>query len=373
VSRKAGHFERSVAPAMPGEHASQGVYSEWTLSSLSLFLFLLATALGGPVLADPLVSAVTAGPKVSAVTVGPKAPVVVAGPKVPAGPKVSAAVLAPVEEALRAACGCERFTVRWSIPTAVAAGAAVLDSLAAIPDSASLRALTASEAGMSSAGPDRVPVRLRGWRNGRVVEYLAEAQPLCGGKTLTVARSVRPGTVLRADDIEPMDGWFAPSIWRDAVSAAEGKAARRALVPGRPLGRDDLAEPALVRRGSAVRVRCQLGGIVIEGLGVARKDGSRGERVGVRMAGASRDCLGVVTGPGEVRAGVARSPSAERPDARSSPSTPPRPTRRHRRPAHDPHRRSPGRHRDCVGTKVQSRRRHIVIDAVKYDALVQRT
>jgi flagella basal body P-ring formation protein FlgA len=277
---------------MPGEHGSRGVSSEWTLSSLSLFLFLLATVFGGPVVADPKVSAVTAGPRV---------PPVVAGPKVPAGPEVPAAVLAPVEKALRAACGCERFTVHWSIQAAVAAGAAGLESLAAIPDSASLRARTASDAGISLACPDRVPVRLRGRRNGRVVEYLTEAQPLCEGKVLTVARAVRPGTVLRADDLELRDGWFAPSIWRDAASAAEGKAARQALVPGRPLRRGDLAEPALVMRGAAVRVLCQLGGIVIEGRGVARKDGSRGERVGVRLAGASRDCLGVVIGPGEVR------------------------------------------------------------------------
>jgi flagella basal body P-ring formation protein FlgA len=225
-------------------------------------------------------------------------------PEVPATaavPKVPAAVLAPVEEALRIACGCERFTVRWSIPSAVAAGAAALDSLSAVPDSALLRALAAGDPGVSPAGPDRMSVRLRGRRNGRVTEYLAEAHPLCGGMVLTVGRSVRAGIVLRADDLEPFDGWFAPSIWRDAVSSAEGKAARHALAVGRPLRRGDLSEPALVRRGAAVRVRCQLGGIAIEGRGIARKDGGRGERVGVRLAGASRDCLGVVTGPGEVR------------------------------------------------------------------------
>jgi flagella basal body P-ring formation protein FlgA len=237
-------------------------------------------------MADPEVSAVMADPEVSAVM---------------ADPGVSAAVLAPVEEALRTACGCERFTVRWSIPTAVAAGAAVLDSLMAIPDSALLRALAAGETGTSPAGADRVPVRLRGRRNNRVMEYLTEAQPLCGGKVLTAGRAVRAGTVLRADDLELLDGWFAPSMWRDAASSAEGKAARHALARGRPLRRGDLAEPALVRRGAVVRVLCQLGAIAIEGRGIARKDGGRGERVGVRLAGASRDCLGVVTGPGEVR------------------------------------------------------------------------
>jgi flagellar basal body P-ring formation protein FlgA len=253
---------------MPGEQASRGVSSEWTLSSLSLLLALLAMVGGDPAMA---------------------------------GPKVPAAVLAPVEEALRVACGCDRFTVRWSIPTAVAAGAAILDSLSAVPDSASLGELATRETGSSLAGPDRVTVRLRGRRGGRMMEYLTEAQPLCGGTLLTAGRAVRAGTVLRAEDLELSDGWFAPSIWRDAVSSAEGKAARHALVPGRPLRRGDLSEPALVRRGAAVRVRCQLGGIAIEGRGVARTDGVRGERVGVRLAGASRDCLGVVTGPGEVR------------------------------------------------------------------------
>jgi flagella basal body P-ring formation protein FlgA len=262
---------------MPGEQASRGLPAEWTLSSLSLFLSLLVPVFGGPVMAGPTASSVMAGPV------------------------VPAAVLGPVEEALRTACGCERLTVRWSIPTAVAAGAAVLDSLSAVPDSASLRALAAGGTGTSPAGADRVTVRLRGRRDGRVVEYLTEAQPLCGGQVLTVGRAVRAGAILRADDLELFDGWFAPSVWRDAASSAEGKAARHALAVGHPLGRGDLLEPALVQRGSAVRVRCQLGGIAIEGRGIARKDGGRGDRIGVRLAGASRDCLGVVTGPGEVR------------------------------------------------------------------------
>jgi flagella basal body P-ring formation protein FlgA len=241
------------------------VSSEWTLSSFSLFL--AATFVG----------------------------------TVMAGPTVPAVVLAPVEEALRIACGCEQFTVRWSIPTAVAAGALVLDSLSAVGEAAALRALAVDAAGNSPAGADRVPVRLRGRYRGRVLEYLAEAQPLCGGAVLMTRRAVRAGTVLRADDLEMSEGWFTPSAWRDAVSSAEGKAARHALAPGIPLRRGDLSEPALVRRGAVVRILYHLGGIAIEGQGVARKDGCRGERIGVRLAGASKDCLGVVNGPGEVR------------------------------------------------------------------------
>jgi flagella basal body P-ring formation protein FlgA len=265
MSGMTGCSKRSLRPATPGEQVSRGVSLDRILSSFSLFL---AAALAGPVMA---------------------------------GPAVPVAVLAPVEEVLHAACGCDRFMVRWSIPPVVAAGVDGLDSLAAVADPAALQALAAGAAGNSPAGADRVPVRLRGRYRGRLTEYLAQAQPLCGGALLTMRQAVRAGTVLRAEDLQRTEGWFAPSVWRDAPSAAAGKAARCALVPGRPLGRGDLAEPALVRCGAVVRVLCQLGAIAITGQGVARKDGCRGEKVGVRLAGASRDCLGVVTGPGEVR------------------------------------------------------------------------
>jgi flagellar basal body P-ring formation protein FlgA len=270
MSRMAGHSMRSAAPALPGERASQGVFADWILPSLSL---LLGAVLAGNALAGPA----------------------------PAAPAIPAAVRAPVEEALRAACGCEQFAVRWSIPPAVTIGALALDSLSAVPEATALYALADSAAASSGAGADRVPVRLRGRRGGRVIDYLTEVEPLCRGTVLTIRHAVRAGTVLRADDLEPVEGWYPPSAWRGAVSSAVGKAARIALAPGRPLRRADISEPALVRRGAVVRVLCRLGGIAIEGQGAARKDGGLGERVAVRLAGASRDCLGVVTGPGEVR------------------------------------------------------------------------
>lgn len=266
MSRMAGHSGRSTAPAVPGERASQGVSADWILPSLSLLLLVVAFA-------------------------RPAA----------AGAAIPPAVRAPVEDALRAACGCERFTVRWLTPAAVATGAMTLDSLFAVPEATALYALADSATRNSGAVPDRVPVRLRGLRGGRVIDYLTEVEPLCGGTVLTTRRAVRAGTVLRADDLAAVDGWYAPSALRGAVSAAVGKAARFALAPGRPLRRGDLAEPALVRRGGTVRVLCRFGGIAIEGQGAVRKDGCLGERVAVRLAGASRDCLGVVTGPGEVR------------------------------------------------------------------------
>ncbi len=265
MSRKTGRSRRNLRPAKPGEQVSRGMSSEWILSSFSLFL--------------------------AVACVGPAA----------SGPTVPAAVLAPVEETLRLACGCERFRVGWTIPAAVAAGALSLDSLSAMPDGESVRALAANAAGEPGTGGDRVTVRLRGRQHGRPVEYLAEARPLCGGAVPVARRPVRAGAVLAAEDLEWSDGWFAPSVWHAAVESVEGKAARRALAPGCPIGRDDLAEPALVSRGAAVRVLYRLGAIAISGKGVARQDGRRGDKIGVRLAGASRDCVGLVTGPGEVR------------------------------------------------------------------------
>jgi flagella basal body P-ring formation protein FlgA len=271
MSGKAGRSGRSLAPARPGEQVSRGVSSEWTPSSLSLVLLLSAL----------LVVANSAGPA-------------------RAGTAIPAAVLAPVEATLRASCGCDSFMVRWSIPEAVAAGVAALDSLVAVPEASVAPAEAPGGPNGSVAGPDRVPVRLRGRQHGRAVEYLVVAEPLCAATLLSPRRPVRAGSVLGPDDLAPLDGWFSPSALREAPVTAVGKAARHALTPGRPLCEADLSEAALVRRGATVHVHCRRGAISIDGEGVARKDGCQGDRIEVRLSGAAKDCVAVVTGPDEV-------------------------------------------------------------------------
>jgi flagella basal body P-ring formation protein FlgA len=273
---------------MPGEQVSRGVSSESTLSPLSLF-FTVALLGAAPVRGALGAPALAASPAATATTTTPAA-----------APAVPAAVLASAEEAIRAACGCERFTLHWSIAPGVAALAASLDSLTAVPDAGVLRALSGEAERISASAGDRVPVRLCGYRQGHRAEYLAEAEPLCGGALVAAARTVRAGTVLQAGDLQRVEGWYSPSAWREAPPVAEGLEARHPLEPGRPLRRDDLAAPALVRRGATVRVTCRLGLIAIEGTGAVRKDGCLGERVALRLAGAAKDCIGVVTGPGEV-------------------------------------------------------------------------
>jgi flagella basal body P-ring formation protein FlgA len=118
-------------------------------------------------------------------------------------------------------------------------------------------------------------------------------------------RTLRAGTVLRAEDAETVRDWVPPSALCDRE--IEGTFLVNGVGSGRWLPCADLREPPLVRRGEELVVVYRAPGLELRGRGVARKDGWMGERLSVRVGGAERDCQAEVIGPGAVQVG-AREP-----------------------------------------------------------------
>ena len=97
----------------------------------------------------------------------------------------------------------------------------------------------------------------------------------------------------------------SPRVHRDVVHAladAVGMQLRQPVAPGRPLARAALMRPALVQRGSAVRIELHAGGLSVAAQGVARQSGAIGERIRVMNTGSRAIIEAVVSGPDTVRA-----------------------------------------------------------------------
>jgi flagella basal body P-ring formation protein FlgA len=116
------------------------------------------------------------------------------------------------------------------------------------------------------------------------------AAPAGAGAPLTPAIVIYPGDILRAD-------MFAAPAPQDegALSAVLGKRARRTLLPGRPIGPDDLENPRAFHNGSQVKIVYRSGALEIVALGLAMQDASPGDEArarnidsGVVVAGVAR-------------------------------------------------------------------------------------
>jgi flagella basal body P-ring formation protein FlgA len=148
--------------------------------------------------------------------------------------------------------------------------------------------------------PGQVVLHLRGGGHGRARELLVSGEALCRRAVWLPRRDLRAGVTLGEGDVERAEGWYPPSSLSADERPAAGSYTKRGLIRGRPIGRDDLQEPPLVRRGEALRVLYLSPGLTLSGRGVARRDAWREDRVEVRLEGAGKDCLGLVTGAGEV-------------------------------------------------------------------------
>ena len=82
---------------------------------------------------------------------------------------------------------------------------------------------------------------------------------------------------------------------------AIGLTSKRALRPGKPLTRNELVEPVLVKRDQPVMIVSHMAGITASMPGVALKNGRKGEVIKIRNASSQRiitatvDDAGVVT------------------------------------------------------------------------------
>ncbi len=83
-----------------------------------------------------------------------------------------------------------------------------------------------------------------------------------------------------------------------------GREARRLLRANEAVRADDVRRPILVERGSTVTMTFEAPGLVLTATGKAMGEGGMGETVVVLNPVSYRQITGIVTGPGQVRAGV---------------------------------------------------------------------
>jgi flagellar basal body P-ring formation protein FlgA len=88
-----------------------------------------------------------------------------------------------------------------------------------------------------------------------------------------------------------------------SMTQLDGKEARRFLQTGEAVRTDDVRAPVLVARGSTVTMIFEAPGISLTEVGRATSEGGLGETVTIMNPVSYRQITGVVTGPGEVRAG----------------------------------------------------------------------
>jgi flagella basal body P-ring formation protein FlgA len=128
--------------------------------------------------------------------------------------------------------------------------------------------------------------------------------PAPAGEVLTAARTIRPGEILGRADLAttPSDAPGALALPEEAL----GLAARRMLVPGRPIMPGDLAAPLLVRRNSHVALVYQSGALTIRAEGRALSDGAAGDEVRVMNLASRQTIVGTVAADGTIDVGGLR-------------------------------------------------------------------
>lgn len=165
----------------------------------------------------------------------------------------------------------------------------------------------AVESGENSA---RIGYRVEIRRAGALVETRRiAARPQVRTPVTTLRRPVERGVVVTADDIAVADEWVRPRRRSNPHDPDRivGRVATRRLDAGDMLDPNDLESEILVRRGQAVKIRCRVGGIVIELDGIALGDAALDQTVEVRKTRERTSFSALVVAPGEVLVDHART------------------------------------------------------------------
>ena len=119
--------------------------------------------------------------------------------------------------------------------------------------------------------------------------------------TLVATRTIRPATILAAEDVGIVDG-ETPGALSDPA-AAIGLEARIILHAGRPIRPGDLGPPTIVERNQVVELAFQSGGLTIRTEGRALARGAAGDVIRVLTIGSRQTVSGRIRGDGVVDVG----------------------------------------------------------------------
>ncbi len=122
-------------------------------------------------------------------------------------------------------------------------------------------------------------------------------------QAMVAARHLAPNNVVAAGDVRPARVRAALLHGAAPVGEADvaGMALRHDVSAGQVLTTADLRRPALVDRGSLVRMSLDSDGLALSAQGIAREAGARGDHIHVENPVSHLVILAEVTGAGQVR------------------------------------------------------------------------
>jgi flagella basal body P-ring formation protein FlgA len=156
------------------------------------------------------------------------------------------------------------------------------------------------------AGPcvGSVPFDARISRGGVLVrEETVRARVEVLQEVVVAARSLPRDATLTEDDVRLASRWVRELPVRAATSTADvvGKRLGVALPTAGEIQRGMLREVILVKRGKAVRIELDEGGLHISALGTSEEDGAQGALIKVRNSSSNRTLWARVVAPAAVR------------------------------------------------------------------------
>jgi flagella basal body P-ring formation protein FlgA len=139
-----------------------------------------------------------------------------------------------------------------------------------------------------------------------VIAVSALAPAAAGEVAVVVNRIVYPGEMIGADTLEEVAlrntrRTSAPIV--QALEQAEGKVAKRTLLPGKLIPLTSLREAYVIEAGEPVTVNLMHGGLTISATAIPLQPGALGDMVRLRNADSGKVFTGIVMADGTVRVG----------------------------------------------------------------------
>jgi len=132
--------------------------------------------------------------------------------------------------------------------------------------------------------------------------YWITAGVVLHADVLAAARKIPSGKIMETGDLvqKPVRITNLRSDYLRSQDGILGQAARRSLLAGEAVTREDFVNPVLVKNGETVQLRLQRNGIVLLSRGRAEQDGKLGQIIRVRNLDFSNVLKAQVTGRSEV-------------------------------------------------------------------------